>query len=147
MSGMFVFMSAVVTVQKSVGMFVVYRELLKIVGFFTRCEVLCVVYLCNGCDGHCAFCLTCDAYNFKCFYGRMLVSSCRCCMLVSCVHPLQTLRASFCMTCRLLMLVGDAIGDHMDEAYSRVGPPYTCLQASLCLPQVIPVSDFITCRG
>ena len=31
------------------------------------------------------------------------------------------LRAAFCMTCSLLMLVGDAIGDHMDEAYSRVG--------------------------
>ena len=30
-------------------------------------------------------------------------------------------RAAFCMTCSLLMLVGDAIGDHMDEAYSRVG--------------------------
>ena len=31
---MFAFMSAVVTVQGSVGMFVVYRELLKVVGSF-----------------------------------------------------------------------------------------------------------------
>ena len=103
-------------------MFVVYRELLKAVGFISRCEVLCVVYLCSGCDGYCTFCLTCDAYNCKCFcMGRMLVSSCKCCMFVSCVHPVQALRAAFCMTCSLLMLVGDAIGDHIDEAYSRVG--------------------------
>ena len=45
MSCMFVFMSAVVTVQGSVGMFVVYRGLLKVVGFISRCEVLCVMYL------------------------------------------------------------------------------------------------------
>ena len=45
----------------SVGMFVVYRELLKVVGFISRCELLCVVYLYSGCDGYCAFCLICDA--------------------------------------------------------------------------------------
>ena len=74
MSRMFAFMSAVVTVQGSVGMFVVYRELLKVVGFISRCELLCVVYLYNGCDGYCAFCLTCDACNCRCFcMGRMLV--------------------------------------------------------------------------
>ena len=44
MSRMFAFMSAVVTVQGSVGMFVVYRELLKVVGFISCCEVLCVVW-------------------------------------------------------------------------------------------------------
>ena len=49
MSRMFAFMRAVVTVQGSVGMFVVYRELLKVVGFISRCEVLCVVYLYSGC--------------------------------------------------------------------------------------------------
>ena len=48
MSRMFAFMSAVVTVQGSVGMFVVYRELLNVVGFFSRWEVLCVVYLYSG---------------------------------------------------------------------------------------------------
>ena len=80
--------------------------------------------MCSGCDGHCAICLTCDACNCKCScMGRMLVSSCRCCMFVKCVHQMKLLevRAAFCMTCSLLMLVGDAIGDHMDEAYSRVG--------------------------
>ena len=28
----------------------------------------------------------------------------------------------FCMTCSLLMLVEDARGGHMEEAYSRAGP-------------------------
>ena len=41
------------------------------------------------------------------------VSSCRCCMFVSCVHPVAVLNAAFCMTCTLLMLVEDARGDHM----------------------------------
>ena len=92
MSHMFAFMSAVVPVQGYVGMFVVYRELLKVVGFISRCEVLCVMYLCCGCNGYCAFCLTCDACNCKCFcMGRMLVSSCRC----SC---------HVCIPCKLLDL-------------------------------------------
>ena len=46
--------------------------------------------------------------------GSMSVSSCRCCMFVSCVHPVPVLNAVFCMTCSLLMLVEDARGDHMD---------------------------------
>ena len=48
--------------------------------------------------------------------GSMSVSSCRCCMFVSCVHHMAVLNAAFCMTCSLLMLVEDAIGDHMEEA-------------------------------
>ena len=43
------------------------------------------------------------------------------CMFVSCVHPVAVLNAAFCMTCSLLMLVEDAIGDHTEEAYSRAG--------------------------
>ena len=42
--------------------------------------------------------------------GSVSVSSCRCCMFVSCVHPVAVLNAAFCMTCSLLMLVGDARG-------------------------------------
>ena len=41
-------------------------------------------------------------------------------MLVSWVHPLTVLNAAFCMTC-FLMLVEDARGDQMEEAYSRAG--------------------------
>ena len=53
--------------------------------------------------------------------GSMSVSSCRCCMFVSCVHPVAVFNAEFCMTFSLLMLVEDARGDHMEEAYSRAG--------------------------
>ena len=53
--------------------------------------------------------------------GSVSVSSCRCCMFVSCVHPVAVFNAAFCMTCSLLMLVKDAIGDHTEEAYSRAG--------------------------
>ena len=53
--------------------------------------------------------------------GSMRVSSCRCCMFVSCVHPAAVLNAAFCMTCSLLVLVEDERGDHMEEAYSRAG--------------------------
>ena len=53
--------------------------------------------------------------------GSVSVSSCRCCMLLSCVHPVAVLNAAFCMTCSLLMLVEDATGDHTEEAYSRAG--------------------------
>ena len=53
--------------------------------------------------------------------GSMSVSSCRCCMFVSCVHPVAVLNAAFCMTCSLLMLVEDARCNHMEEEYSRAG--------------------------
>ena len=42
-------------------------------------------------------------------------------MLYVCVYPVAVLNAAFCMTCSLLMLVEDAIGDHTEEAYSRAG--------------------------
>ena len=48
--------------------------------------------------------------------GSMSVSSCRCCMFVSCVHHVAVLNA-----CSLLMVVEDARRDHMEEAYSRYG--------------------------
>ena len=68
------------------------------------------------------FCLYCDAWSCRCScMGSVSVSSCRCCMFVSCVHPVAVLNAAFCMTCSLLMLVEDAIGDHTEEAYSRAG--------------------------
>ena len=42
-------------------------------------------------------------------------------MLYVCVNHMAVLNAAFCMTCSLLMLVKDARGDHMEEAYSRAG--------------------------
>ena len=53
--------------------------------------------------------------------GSVSVSSCRYCIFVSCVYPVAVLNAAFYMTCSLLMLVEDARGDHMEEAYSRAG--------------------------
>ena len=40
--------------------------------------------------------------------GSVSVSSCRCCMFVSCMHP-------------VVVLVEDTIGDHTEEAHSRAG--------------------------
>ena len=81
-----------------------------------------VVCLCSGCDRCCVFCLYCDAWSCRCScMGSVSVSSCRYCMFVSRVHPVAILNAAFCMTCSLLMLVEDARGDHMEEAYSRAG--------------------------
>ena len=53
--------------------------------------------------------------------GSVSVSSCRCCMFVTCVHPVAVLNTAFCMTCSLLMLVEDERGDYMEEAYPRAG--------------------------
>ena len=53
--------------------------------------------------------------------GSVSVSSCRCCMCMSCVHHMTVLNAAFCMTCSLVMLVEDERGDHMEEVYSRAG--------------------------
>ena len=40
---------------------------------------------------------------------------------LSCVHPVAVLNVALYITCSLLMLVGEEIGDHMVEAYSRAG--------------------------
>ena len=45
------------------------------------------------------------------------VSACRCCMFVSCVHPVAVLNAAFCMTFN----AGRGCKGHMEEAYSRTG--------------------------
>ena len=80
-----------------------------------------VVCLCKECDGCCVSFLYCNAWSCRCpCMGSMSVASCRC-MFVACVHPVAVLNAAFFMTCSLLMLVEDAIGDHMEKAYSRAG--------------------------
>ena len=53
--------------------------------------------------------------------GTVSVSSCRCCMFVSCAQPVAVLNDAFCITCSLLMLVENAKGDHMEEAYYIAG--------------------------
>ena len=67
--------------------------------------------------------------------GSMSVSSCRCCMLVSCMHPVAVLNAAYCMPCSLLMLAKNARGDHMEEAYFRAGlmtALYVAMGISFC---------------
>ena len=65
------------------------------------------------------FCVNSEAWSCRCScMGSMSVSSCRCCMFVCCVFPGAVLNAQFCMTCSLLMLVEDARGNHIEEAYS-----------------------------
>ena len=54
-------------------------------------------------------------------YGKCDCFGMQSCMFVSCVHPVVVFNAAFCMTCSLLMLLEDARGDHMEEAYSRAG--------------------------
>ena len=51
----------------------------------------------------------------------MSVSSCRCCVFVSCVHRVAVLNSAFCMTYSLLMMVEDERADHMEETYSSAG--------------------------
>ena len=64
----------------------------------------------------CVFCLYCEAWSCKCScMGSVSVSSCRCCMFVSCVHSVAVLNAAFSMTCSLLMLVEDAKGDRTER--------------------------------
>ena len=73
------------------------------------------------------------------------ISSCRCCSFVFCVHRVVVLNAAFCMTCSLLMLVGDAWGDYMEEAYSRAGlitALYIVMSVSFCFPHPVAVSVF-----
>ena len=80
--------------------------------------VVCLYKGCDGCDVH-AFCLYCEAWSCWCScMGSVIVSSCICCMFVSCVHHVAVLNAVFCMTCSLLILVEDERGA---EAYSRDG--------------------------
>ena len=97
--------------------------------------------VCSGCDGCYVFCLYCEAWICRCeCMGGVSVSSCRCCMCVSCVHPMAVLNAAFCMTCSLLMLVEDARGYNMVEAYSRAGlitALYVAMNVSFCLPHPV----------
>ena len=54
----------------------------------------------------------------------LVYGKCECCvmhMLYVCVLCASCGSSQCCMTCNLLMLVEDARGDHMKEAYSGAG--------------------------
>ena len=80
--------------------------------------------------------------------GRVCVSSCRCCVFVSVVHPVAILSVVFCVICSLLMFVPDASGDHMVETYSSMGlvmALYVAMTVSFCFPHVVDVSALSIC--
>ena len=72
--------------------------------------------------------------------GSVCVSSCRCCVFVSVVHPVAILSAVFCVICSLLMFVSDASGDHMVQTYSSMGHVmalYVVMIVSFCSPMLL----------
>ena len=78
----------------------------------------------------------------------MCVSSCRCCVFVSVVHPVAILSAVFCFICSLLIFVYDASGDDMEETYSSMGlvmALYVVMIVSFCFPHVVDVSALSIC--
>ena len=82
------------------------------------------------------------------FMGSVCVSSCRCCVFVSVVHPVAILSAVFCVICSLLMFVSHAIGDHVAETYSSMGlvmAVYVARIVSFCFPYVVDVSALGIC--
>ena len=80
--------------------------------------------------------------------GSVCVSSCRCCVFVSVVHPVAILSTVFCVICSLLVCVSDASGDHMVETYSSMGlvmDLYVAMIVSFCFPHVIDVNAVSIC--
>ena len=80
--------------------------------------------------------------------GRLCVSSCRCSVFVSVVHPVAILSAVFCVICSWLMFVSDASGDHMVEAYSSMGlvmALFVAMIVTSCFPHVVDVSAVSIC--
>ena len=79
----------------------------------------------------------------------MGVSSCRCCVFVSVIHPVAILSAVFCVICSLLMFVSDASGDHqMVETYSSMGlvmALYVAMIVSFCFPHVVDARALSVC--
>ena len=86
----------------------------------------CVV--CSGVEICCVFCLYCEAWNGRCLcMGSVSVLLFRCCMFVSCVHPVAVLNAAFCMTCSLLMLVEDGRGILQSRSHNCLVDNHECL--------------------
>ena len=54
--------------------------------------------------------------------GRVCVSSCRCCVFLSVVHPVAIMSAVFCVICSLFMCVSDASGCCCCCCLPRPGP-------------------------
>ena len=69
-------------------------------------------------------------------------------MFVSCVHPVATHNAVFCVICYYSKFGEDAMGDHMAEEYSSMGCVmvlYVASNVSFCLPHLVKVRALIIC--
>ena len=75
--------------------------------------------------------------------GSVSVSSCRCCMFVSCVHPVAVLNAAFCM--RLLVYsAGSGVNRVVLSGFSK---RLFCLSMQkLCVCMVV-CHDLNRCNG
>ena len=89
---MFVFMSVVVIVWGSVGVFCVSGVVEDF--FFSLGVLKYVVRLCRGGDGCYVFCLYCEAWSYRCLcMGSVSVSSCRCLCLVCILWQFSMMRS------------------------------------------------------
>src|SRR6267154_482064 len=76
--------------------------------------------------------------------SNVFVSLWRCCVLVSWVQPVMTLRALFWVNCNFWRLVSDMFGDQTVLSYSMTGRIivlYVARRVSFCLPQDVEVRD------
>ena len=95
----------------SEGKLVVKSVFLKAVCFMSLGGVVWRESGYRVCPWYCALCLSIEVWSLLCWsIGSISVSSCRCCMLVSAVHPVAVLSAAFCIVCSLLVSVGLIIG-------------------------------------
>ena len=67
----------------------------------------------------------------------VITSSCRCCIFVSCVHPVAVFNAAFCMTCKRR--------PH-GRGILQSGSHDYLIGSHECLPHLVAVSAFIICR-
>ena len=80
--------------------------------------------------------------------GSVCVSSCRCCVFVSVVHPVAILSAVFCVIYSVLIFVSDASDDNILETYSimdLVMALYVGMIVSFCFTCVDDVSALGIC--
>lgn len=119
---MFVLIVLSVVLLGDVSLLMVYCLLWKVVCFWKRGGGFAVASVCSVCCGCLAFCLSCEACSLRCrLTGKIFVSVCKCCVLVSRVQPVIVLSALFCVIWILFVCVCEMMGDHMVLAYSRMG--------------------------
>ena len=120
-------------------------------GFFSLGVLKYVVCLYKRCDGCCVFCLYCDAWSCRCScMESMIVSSCRCCMFVSCVHPVAVL--NICCILHDLQFVNAGQGCQRQPygrgiLQSRSHDCFIDMSVSFCLPHPVAIIAFIICSG